>query len=322
MTSSVTKRNPEKSVDKTTKSKDDVKDKNSTKAAKNFKYGPLPNFPGQRMWSRGVLVIGVLIYLWYFSKGTKDSILSKQTEVYVRRSQIVECGPEYIKDIKQYEGCVPKKCGRFVSDKLVTEEEADILLKLAVRIMARGGSSGGASIVDLHTGALSYRDKFINIYQHNGNKKILTETERKVYELVRKNIQSAIAESFGINTDSLHLTYPTFFSRLSNVDPKTRHDEYWHEHIDKRTYEAFHYTSLLYLNDYGKDFKGGRFIFMDNISAPTKNVTVEPRKGRVSMFTSGSENPHYVERVTEGLRFAITISFTCDATKAILDPAM
>lgn len=37
------------------------------------------------------------------------------------------------------------------------------------------------------------------------------------------------------------------------------------------------------------------------------------------MFTSGSENPHNVERVTEGTRFAITVSFTCDAKLAIND---
>jgi predicted 2-oxoglutarate/Fe(II)-dependent dioxygenase YbiX len=71
------------------------------------------------------------------------------------------------------------------------------------------------------------------------------------------------------------------------------------------------------LNDYKTDFNGGRFIFynLDNSS-----TVVEPRRGRVSMFTSGSENPHSVERVTSGTRFAITVSFTCDQTKSIQDP--
>lgn len=55
---------------------------------------------------------------------------------------------------------------------------------------------------------------------------------------------------------------------------------------------------------------------MDNSS---KNTTVEPRSGRVLMFTSGSENPHAVERVTEGVRFAITVSFTCDSKVSISD---
>lgn len=41
------------------------------------------------------------------------------------------------------------------------------------------------------------------------------------------------------------------------------------------TYGSFDYTSLLYLTDYGVDFGGGRFIFID----PDSNRTVEPRAG-------------------------------------------
>ena len=44
--------------------------------------------------------------------------------------------------------------------------------------------------------------------------------------------------------------------------------------------------------------------------------------GRVSIFTSGTENPHHVERVTSGTRYAITIPFTCDPEYAIADPQM
>ena len=42
--------------------------------------------------------------------------------------------------------------------------------------------------------------------------------------------------------------------------------------------------------------------------------------GRVSMFTSGSENLHYVEKVLSGSRYALTIAFTCDPKSSILDP--
>lgn len=99
--------------------------------------------------------------------------------------------------------------------------------------MALGGSSGGATIVDLHSGALSYKDKFINVYAHD--KQLLTPTDKAIYQLVRKKIQQAIADSFSINYDSLHLTHPTFFSKLTNAEAKTIHDEYWHPHIDKVT---------------------------------------------------------------------------------------
>lgn len=41
--------------------------------------------------------------------------------------------------------------------------------------------------------------------------------------------------------------------------------------------------------------------------------------GRVSIFTSGSENLHLVERVKSGIRYALTVSFTCDEYAAISD---
>lgn len=78
---------------------------------------------------------------------------------------------------------------------------------------------------------------------------------------------------------------------------------------------------MLYLSDYGVDFKGGRLIWIDGpIQKSKNNVTLEPRKGRVALFTSGAENLHFVERVTSGTRYAITVSFTCDISKAISDP--
>jgi len=42
--------------------------------------------------------------------------------------------------------------------------------------------------------------------------------------------------------------------------------------------------------------------------------------GRVSIFTSGSENLHLVEKVKSGIRYALTVSFTCDQDAAISDP--
>lgn len=72
------------------------------------------------------------------------------------------------------------------------------------------------------------------------------------------------------------------------------------------------------MSDHGVDFTGGRLIFIDN----KVNVTLEPRKGRVAMFSSGAENLHFVERVEKGKRFAITVSFTCDVSHSISDPVL
>ena len=52
-------------------------------------------------------------------------------------------------------GCVPTKCGRAVLDNVVSEKESDQLLALAKKGFSKGGGNGGASILDLHSGAIS-----------------------------------------------------------------------------------------------------------------------------------------------------------------------
>ena len=83
------------------------------------------------------------------------------------------------------------------------------------------------------------------------------------------------------------------------------------------------------MSDYGADFEGGRFVFEDEQAHPHSSnkksesasalTFVEPRVGRLSLFSSGSENVHRVEKVTRGIRYALTIAFTCDKSKQISD---
>lgn len=135
------------------------------------------------------------------------------------------------------------------------------------------------------------------------------------YRKIKDQVKSYIAEHFEIDSESLYFTHPTFFSRLDAKPAQTMHDEYWHVHVDKDTYPTFHYTSLLYLTDMGEDFEGGEFVFID--AHEKLNRTIEPRLGRLSFFTSGIENKHHVKPVTAGVRYALTMGFTCDKSKAI-----
>ncbi|XP_014671387.1 PREDICTED: 2-oxoglutarate and iron-dependent oxygenase domain-containing protein 3-like isoform X2 [Priapulus caudatus] len=218
-----------------------------------------------------------------------------------------------------FHGCAPKRCGRVVMDGLVTSKEAEHLVELVESALSYGGSTGGASILDLHSGAMSKGNGFVNIYSYLKKKKldqIFTDDDFLLYTQIKNRIRQAIATEFGILQENLYLTKPTFFSRMTNATAKTIHDEYWHVHVDKETYGSFFYTSLLYLTNHNIDYTGGRFIFND----ADANRTVEPRTGRVSFFTSGSENPHFVEKVTSGTRYAVTVSFTCDKDQAIRDP--
>ena len=126
-----------------------------------------------------------------------------------------------------------------------------------------------------------------------------------------------ISEIFGLSVEDFYLTRPCFFSRLNEKPAKTLNDEYWHRHIDKDTYGKFIYTALIYLSDHGSDFEGGDFKFVGGLA---HNQTVSPKKGLFSTFSSGSENPHLVEKVTSGERYALTIAFACDPSGAIEPP--
>lgn len=50
--------------------------------------------------------------------------------------------------------------------------------------MSLAGSSGGATIMDLHSGALSYKDNFINFYK-SVKTSFITQTDLKIYSVVR-----------------------------------------------------------------------------------------------------------------------------------------
>ncbi|XP_027519885.1 2-oxoglutarate and iron-dependent oxygenase domain-containing protein 3 isoform X1 [Corapipo altera] len=269
------------------------------------------------LWSRllaqdgisgdGILQDGVTEVLAHRSDSLRDKFVE------------IPCSEDYDSH-RRFEGCTPRRCGRGVSDAIITREEAERIRRIAERGLSLGGSDGGASILDLHSGALSLGKHFVNLYRYFGDKihDIFTEEDFALYRDVRQRIQQRIAQVFGISSSSMYLTKPTFFSRMNSTEAKTTHDEYWHPHVDKVTYGSFDYTSLLYLSDYTQDFGGGRFVFLDADS----NKTVEPRAGRVSFFTSGSENLHRVEKVHWGTRFAITISFTCNPEHGIGDPVL
>ncbi|XP_038597835.1 2-oxoglutarate and iron-dependent oxygenase domain-containing protein 3 [Tachyglossus aculeatus] len=264
-------------------------------------------------------ILGGLL-LWSCVSGDDGvtEVLAQQSEVLQDRFIEVPCSEDYDSH-KRFEGCTPRMCGRGVTDTVITREEAERIRRIAERGLALGGSDGGASILDLHSGALSVGKHFVNLYRYFGDKiqEIFSEEDFQIYREARQKIQHTIARAFGLRPSSMYLTKPTFFSRINNTAAKTTHDEYWHPHIDKVTYGSFDYTSLLYLSDYTEDFGGGRFVFMDEGA----NRTVEPRAGRISFFTSGSENLHRVEKVRWGTRFAITISFTCNPDHGIGDPA-
>ncbi|XP_029692086.1 2-oxoglutarate and iron-dependent oxygenase domain-containing protein 3 isoform X2 [Takifugu rubripes] len=233
-----------------------------------------------------VFVAALWLYVTSLDSDVTETLVSQAEFVSPQpRVYNIQCSEDY-NNYKRYPGCTPQKCGRAVIDAVVSREEAQSLKRLAERGLALAGSEGGASILDLHSGALSMGRQFVNIYRYFGDHigDVFTEEDFQLYRAVRGRIQAVIADTFGLDPKLMYLTKPTFFSRINSTTAKTQHDEYWHPHIDKVTYGSFDYTSLLYLSDYGSDFSGGRFIFMDQDS----NSTVEPRAGNYQLIKEHS----------------------------------
>lgn len=295
--------------------------KNTKPSKKSPKIQPTQrtNWQNVMLAKIGILTASFIITVLALVFYSEDPVtqMAAVDQGYERLVHEVKCSKDY--DAEPFKSCIPKNCKRIVFDHMVTQEEAYHLLKVAKKGLALGGSAGGASILDLHSGALSKGNAFVNIYKvlEIQNENLFTLEDFTIYKRVKDKVFQAIINEFNIPHTKLYLTKPTFFSRMTTAPAKTVHDEYWHTHIDKVTYGSFHYTSLVYLSTYKKDFTGGRFMFVDG----NTNRTVEPKVGRVSIFTSGSENPHFVEKVETGVRYAITVSFTCDPSLSIPDPA-
>ncbi|CAG2172670.1 unnamed protein product [Oppiella nova] len=239
----------------------------------------------KRVMSGMALSMTILAMVYYTTQcnNTKELVMASATQSITGSpiAQQVMCSQDYTADRVRFPSCVLQRCGRFVSDSVITESEAKHLLTQRTE-------------ADL--------------------KELFTEKDLKVYRRVKNRIRKTIAIQFGIPWPQLYLTNPTYFSRMTAKRAQIRSDKYWLRHVDnKNRFDLF--TSLLYLSTYGADFTGGRFIFADQMS----NTTIEPKLGRLVAYTAGSENRHRVERVTSGTRYALLMAFTCNHEFAAKD---
>lgn len=250
-------------------------------------------------------------------------------------------------------------CGRAYYPNFLSPANASLLLSLATSaFLHTPGGSGPVTIVDMVSGALSYNDKFINLFQ-------LLQQQHTFLPLpalqLYVDLTRQLSERLGAALQSsgrLYLTRPSFFSKIRAADATNAHDEYWHAHIDREQYGTFEATALIYLSDWAADFEGGEFVFVDTAANHTVDVQREvevvpmeeeastataqssaeasdsgvagggrdwilrPKLGALAFFSSGDENVHYVRRVTSGARYALTIAFTRneeDSVEPVLD---
>lgn len=150
-----------------------------------FSKKPAARLTSYRIWTRLVIVVAVLIIAYFTSNKDKERKFATRRESIILRAQNVDCATDYLSEIAEFSNCVPNKCGRFVTDSLVTDAEAALLLDLAKRGLSFGGSSGGASILDLHSGALSKGEDFVNIYKLPEAKGFLNDNALDAYKVCK-----------------------------------------------------------------------------------------------------------------------------------------
>ena len=197
----------------------------------------------------------------------------------------------------------------------MSDAEIAVLKDVALRAMNHSRGDSGPIIFDLVSGALTYDKQFIDLYAflEKNSSCLFLPFELDLVKTVVQRVKTAVIKSFNlVDGTKLHVTSPLFMSQISARPAVTAHDEYWHNHIDRQQYPGFVYTGLLYLNTFDDDFKGGEFVFVDQEKdKPDRSFVVEPKAKRLNLFTSGPENPHKVLKVSKGVRFAMTMAFTC-----------
>ncbi|XP_045155466.1 2-oxoglutarate and iron-dependent oxygenase domain-containing protein 3 [Echinops telfairi] len=139
----------------------------------------------------GTCALLAAFLLWSHMGGDDGvtDVLAHRGEVLRGRFIEVPCSEDYDSH-RRFEGCTPRKCGRGVSDLVITREEAARVRSIAEKGLALGGSDGGASILDLHSGALSVGKHFVNLYRYFGDRiqTVFSEEDFQLYRL-RQHMQ-------------------------------------------------------------------------------------------------------------------------------------
>lgn len=143
----------------------------------------MPRLKPHKVWTWAVLVTAMSVIVFVLLNRTKEKTFARHKENLHLRTQFFECAPAYAAEVAAFPECAPKRCGRLVTDALLLEHEVDVLLELAQAGLALGGSAGGASILDLHSGALSRGNHFVNVFKQPGVDELFRPEQMKVYEV-------------------------------------------------------------------------------------------------------------------------------------------
>ncbi|CAL8142345.1 unnamed protein product [Orchesella dallaii] len=302
------------SPSKTKKDKEEAED-----APPKLKYGPMPRFSKQRLWSRGILITGLLVIVWYNSGKKNEQSFASFDEEITTKAMKTRCSPSLDEAVKPFPKCIPKQCGRFVVDNLFAPQEIYALKELMERIFNEGKVEGAATVFDLQLGIMQLEGETLDLFKLNSTKPIFQKSDQIIYLNLKGKLQRLISSYFAVDHWSLYAAAPFFITRLTRKFAKRENDEYWHPAVHQKQFKTYQFSTVLFMSDYGTDIDGGRLIFIDGDNT---NRTVDPKVGRAIAFSAGEESLHYTERVLKGTRYAITVGFTCNPKDAVADPKL
>jgi len=187
---------------------------------------------------------------------------------------------------------------RLVQDGFVAEAEAASLAALLDSRAAGLQRLGAESLLVLGPSAR----------RHLGPQGLRLAWE--LLERTRRRASSALnlSEVFHSGAMLKRLDHPPL---LDHMQAEPGHSSFG-AHVDKANIASYDYSALVYLSSVGQDFGGGELAFND---ADVDRV-LQPRVGRLVMFSSGLENLHQVLPMSWGQRHVLSMWFTCSRQHA------
>eukprot|EP01031_Cornospumella_fuschlensis_P036133 gene36133-43820_t len=280
-----------------------------------------------------IVILLLFLFVTYASGGVEPILLSVDDDLSAGFERAVNCrafAPSKSLNADGTSSCWPSNnCKRKILDGLFTSEEVNKLIAIADKGVFLRPRVGGPTIVDINTGYIRDSAGLDNLFIKSND--IFDASDFLHYGNIIRRLKDTVMEAF--NLETLYFTAPTFITRIdmdTPWNPKEIHDEYWHPHVDRNNTAHYQYSGLLYLSTFNEDFEGGRLLFYpqstiaDGQYQPVLPATgeraeaelvVEPKAGRVAMFSSGPENTHNLEKVTKGTRYVLSFWFTCDDAK-------
>lgn len=237
------------------------------------------------------------------------------------------------------EGECSKECSRVVVPTFATPAECEELSRVAAKLMT-GEDEPGA-------------DPAAGLSQLDLCQMAAIGDPRPILLFVRlvERLRRAVAYEYGLPLAGLapHTSFVSRWVAGGGCGSGTP------VHGDEAACDGFHYSCVVHLNTQGEEFEGGDFVFSDASEpccdgcgggddggsgdaaplaaesterAPTaeearekstagrKLTRFSPKRGRAMLFTSGWENLHYVDVVSQGVRHAMPTFFTTYPTYA------